>query len=206
MRITIELSRPPRRLAAIALAILLVALPSVAVASHLFSDVPTSHPFHADITALTAKGVTGGCGGGKYCPDGYVTRAQMAAFLNRLGALAPGKTPVVNADRLDGLDSSAFATDFGTEANPGWGTGFSDCMVGEIRLAAANWSYTRPADGSILPIEDHEPLFALIGTLYGGDGETTFALPDLREVTPQSANGQPLVYSICVTGIYPSRE
>jgi hypothetical protein len=206
MRITVELSRPPRWLAAVVLALALIGLPSIALASHAFSDVPTSHPFHADVSALVAKGVTGGCGGGKYCPNDYVTRGQMAAFLNRLGALSPSKTPVVNADRLDGKDSSEFATDFGTEANPGWGTGFSDCMVGEIRLSAANYSYSRPADGSLLPIEGYEPLFALIGTLYGGDGETTFALPDLRAVTPQSAGGQPLVYSICVTGIYPSRE
>lgn len=205
MRITIELTKPPRWLAAVALSIALIGLPGAALASHLFSDVPTSHTFHADISALVAKGVTGGCGGGKYCPNDYVTRAQMAAFLNRLGALSPSKTPVVNADRLDGKDSTEFATDFGTEAVPGWGTGFSDCMVGEIRLAAANYSYTRPADGSLLPIEDNEALFSLIGTLYGGDGETTFALPDLRAVTPQSANGQPLVYSICVNGIFPSR-
>ncbi|MGQ0607560.1 MAG: hypothetical protein ACT4OQ_03740, partial [Chloroflexota bacterium] len=58
---------------------------------------------------LVDAGVTAGCGSGRYCPKANVTREQMAAFMNRLGALAPGKTPVVNADRLDGVDSSAFA-------------------------------------------------------------------------------------------------
>jgi microcystin-dependent protein len=42
-------------------------------------------------------------------------------------------------------------------------------------------------------------LFALIGTTYGGNGTTTFALPDLRSVAP---NG--LTYTICDQGIYPS--
>ncbi len=80
----------------------------IVLASHQFSDVPNSNPFHADIDALADSGVTSGCGNGKYCPKDGVTREQMAAFLNRLGALGPGKTPVVNADKLDGLDSRAF--------------------------------------------------------------------------------------------------
>jgi hypothetical protein len=53
--------------------------------------------------------VTSGCGGGKFCPDRNVTRAEMAAFLNRLGALAANRTPVVNATKLDGIDSTGFA-------------------------------------------------------------------------------------------------
>jgi hypothetical protein len=74
----------------------------VVLASHTFSDVPTSHSFHADIEAIAAAGVTGGCAANRYCPEATVTRGQMAAFLNRLGALSPQKPPVVNADRLDG--------------------------------------------------------------------------------------------------------
>lgn len=86
-----------------------MAFPLGVLASHQFTDVPNSNIFHGDIDALVDAGVTAGCGGGKYCPNQAVTRGQMAAFMNRLGALAPGKTPVVNADRIDGLDSSAFA-------------------------------------------------------------------------------------------------
>jgi hypothetical protein len=82
----------------------------VTLANHQFSDVPNSNSFHGDISALAASGVTSGCGGGKFCPKANVTREQMAAFMNRLGALSPGKTPVVNADKLDGLDASAFYT------------------------------------------------------------------------------------------------
>lgn len=97
-----------RGLTVLALTIAVVALPLGVLASHQFGDVPDSNPFHADISALAASGVTTGCGGGNYCPSAFVTREQMAAFLNRLGALAAGKTPVVNADRLDGHDSTEF--------------------------------------------------------------------------------------------------
>jgi hypothetical protein len=78
-----------------------------ALAAHRFADVPTGHTFHADIDALVTAGITAGCGGANYCPDDLVTRGQMAAFMNRLGALAPGRPPVVNADRLDGHHANA---------------------------------------------------------------------------------------------------
>jgi hypothetical protein len=100
--------RSPRLAAVAALAVALAAFPLGALASHNFADVPDSNVFHADISALAASGVTTGCGGGNFCPSAFVTREQMAAFMNRLGALAAGKTPVVNADRLDGFDSGEF--------------------------------------------------------------------------------------------------
>jgi microcystin-dependent protein len=58
--------------------------------------------------------------------------------------------------------------------------------VGEIRMFAGNfapagWSF---CEGQLLPISENETLFALIGTTYGGDGESTFALPDLRGRIP----------------------
>lgn len=58
----------------------------------------------------------------------------------------------------------------------------SNPYVGEIRMFAGNFA---PAgwmfcDGTLLPITDNETLFNLIGTTYGGDGQSTFALPDLR--------------------------
>lgn len=58
--------------------------------------------------------------------------------------------------------------------------------VGEIRMFAGNFA---PAgwmfcDGQLLPISENETLFTLIGTTYGGDGQSTFALPDLRGRLP----------------------
>ena len=103
-----------RLLTGLALAVTLVAFPLGALASHQFGDVPDSNPFHADIDALADSGVTTGCGGGNFCPSANVTREQMAAFMNRLGALAPGKTPVVNADKVDGIDGNALLLGTGT--------------------------------------------------------------------------------------------
>jgi len=48
-----------------------------------FSDVPLSSPFAGYIEELAVRGITSGCGSGNYCPDGQVTRGQMAAFLVR---------------------------------------------------------------------------------------------------------------------------
>jgi hypothetical protein len=90
----------------------MIVAPASVWASHTFTDVPPDAFYHEDATALRNAGVTLGCtfDGSQYCPDDFVTRGQMAAFLNRLGALSPDKTPVVNADKLDGKDSSEFLT------------------------------------------------------------------------------------------------
>src|SRR5690606_5177484 len=58
--------------------------------------------------------------------------------------------------------------------------------IGEIRMFAGNYAPSGWAfcDGQILPISENETLFQLIGTTYGGDGENTFALPDLRGRLP----------------------
>jgi len=54
--------------------------------------------------------------------------------------------------------------------------------VGEIRLFAGNFAPEgwMVCDGALLPISQFDVLFVLIGTTYGGDGQSTFALPDLR--------------------------
>lgn len=62
----------------------------------------------------------------------------------------------------------------------------SQPYVGEIRMFAGNFA---PAgwmfcEGQLLPISENETLFQLIGTTYGGDGQSTFALPDLRGRIP----------------------
>src|SRR5690606_642507 len=57
---------------------------SPAPATATFNDVPTSSPFHRFVEALVDAGTTAGCGGGNYCPDAPVTRAQMAVFLSQV--------------------------------------------------------------------------------------------------------------------------
>ena len=56
---------------------------SPAPATATFADVPTSHPYFRAIEALAKSGITQGCGGGNFCPNGNVTRGEMAAFLAR---------------------------------------------------------------------------------------------------------------------------
>lgn len=98
-----------RRVALVGLALALIVPAGIVLAGGpSFTDVPTTHKFYNDIEALAASGITSGCTSTRYCPDGLVTRGQMAAFLNRLGALAPGKAPKVNADRVDGRHANAF--------------------------------------------------------------------------------------------------
>jgi len=71
----------------------------------------------------------------------------------------------------------------------------SQPFVGEIRMFAGNFA---PAgwmlcDGQLLPISENDTLFNLIGTTYGGDGQSTFALPDLRGRVPlHQGNGSVL--------------
>ncbi|MCT6923030.1 tail fiber protein [Metasolibacillus sp.] len=75
----------------------------------------------------------------------------------------------------------------------------SESYVGEIRMFAGNYA---PKDwalcnGQLLSIAENEILFALIGTTYGGDGQTTFGLPDLRGRVPIHINPQ---YSLGAVG------
>jgi len=71
--------------------------------------------------------------------------------------------------------------------------------VGEVRIFAGNFA---PAgwmfcEGQLLPISEYETLFQLIGTTYGGDGESTFALPDLRGRLPLHQGG---AFTLAETG------
>ncbi len=81
-----------------------------------------------------------------------------------------------------------------------------------------------PCDGRILPIREHQALFSLIEWTYGGDGQATFALPDIRGLIPAAADEQrpagksfallasdagsqaalALNFCISIKGIYPS--
>ena len=77
-------------------------------------------------------------------------------------------------------------------------------FVGEIRMFAGNfppvgWMF---CDGQLLPISENETLFQLIGTTYGGDGESTFALPNLQSRIPihMGTGSEGITYQIGETG------
>ncbi len=77
-------------------------------------------------------------------------------------------------------------------------------LLGQIQAFAFNFAPRgwMMCQGQQLPIEQNQSLFALLGTTYGGDGRTTFALPDLT----QQSKADNLNYCIAVNGVFPTRD
>jgi len=69
----------------------------------------------------------------------------------------------------------------------------SDQFVAEIRIFACNFAPTGWAlcNGQLLPISQNTALFSLLGTTYGGDGKSTFALPNLQGAVPMQQGQGP---------------
>jgi microcystin-dependent protein len=76
-----------------------------------------------------------------------------------------------------------------------------DTFIGSVLLVPYTYipDGWLPCVGALLPIQDYEPLFNLIGTTYGGNGQDTFALPNLQNICPTG-----MMYIISYLGIYPS--
>ena len=79
-------------------------------------------------------------------------------------------------------------------------------LLGEIEIFAFNFCPVgwAPLNGQLLAINQNQALFALLGTTYGGDGQTTFALPTAKPIF--SATGAALQQCIALQGIFPSRN
>lgn len=77
-----------------------------------------------------------------------------------------------------------------------------DELIASIKLVAFNYDPVdfMACDGRTLSISQYQALFALLGCNFGGDGHTTFALPNIP--SPQKG----LHYIICVNGIWPQRQ
>jgi hypothetical protein len=181
-----------RGLAVLTLTGLIVAMPVLVTASHQFSDVPTSNTFHASIDNLYGARLTGGCATGKFCPDGNVTRGQMAAFLNRSLGRANGAAGVSSADWADLDDAPAGEVTLRTGGGTG-GTGHvlvfgslsawtdeNGICPCEIEL----WLYTPNT------FEESAPMWQLIGTetvsgIYEGAVSVShlFTVPSGTDVT-----------------------
>jgi hypothetical protein len=135
-------------------------------------------------------------GGGAAVPNGVTVSLGAGgklSFFNFAGSVD------VFADLMGyyTLPQSGTGTNTGNAATANGAT----CVLGQILLTASTIKVAGgvPANGQILSIGSNSALFSLFGTTYGGDGMSTFALPDLRSVTPNN-----MTYSICVIGIYPA--
>ncbi|WP_369045482.1 tail fiber protein [Sinomonas sp. P10A9] len=92
-------------------------------------------------------------------------------------------------------------TAFGTNTNTAAAGRAIECYIGEVLLTAGSVAQGTPANGQLLSINQNAALFSLLGTTYGGNGTTNFALPDLRSAAPNN-----MTYSICTVGVFPSRN
>lgn len=86
-----------------------------------------------------------------------------------------------------------------------------DPIIGQIIETAFHWEMQDWAicDNRLLPINNYQALYSLLGTTYGGDGRTTFAIPDER---PRDASGNVIpwdprkpIKQIALLGVYPQR-
>jgi tail collar domain len=135
--------------------------------------------------------------------DTYTKSQSDARYLSIGGTAA-------NSSELGGLGPSAFAQSNLLGSPPSVSAGSvsdSSCILGEIKLTATvgaslptNWTL---AHGQTLSISSNTALFSLLGTTYGGNGTTTFALPNLQGAEPKGAGPTGINYAICSSGIFP---
>lgn len=135
-------------------------------------------------------GATGATG-----PAGAVGSAGPSGPSGPVGPQGPAGPagPAGSSDLSEVFGSNSFSYSQDTFDTP-------SCTVGTVILNISDLygaSYL-PADGRLVTIRDHQNLFAVIGVLYGGDGQLTFALPDLRKAAPNNTQ-----YLVCVFGVFP---
>ncbi|HUY97922.1 MAG TPA: tail fiber protein [Verrucomicrobiae bacterium] len=120
---------------------------------------------------------------------------------------APGPTGPVGPTGATGLPggdptADAYVARFGHNTNlAGAGSGGgAACTLGDVLLTAGDSipATEVAASGQLLSISTNAALFELLGTTYGGNGMTTFALPNLAAIAPNN-----MTYAICTSGIFP---
>lgn len=133
INLSVTISRRSGRLIVAALLILALVVPGTALANHLFADVANSNTFHTTISNVYARGLTGGCGSGNYCPNDPVTRGQMSAFLDRMFK-ADGMPLGYAAIESDGTVASGYARNLGTVSVIKSGTGYYRVNFGGLTI------------------------------------------------------------------------
>jgi hypothetical protein len=189
MNVTVEFSRPrPGRRARLLLVpslVLALAVPATALASHIFSDVPTSMSGHEAIEAVYDARVTVGCAPTKYCPTSAVTREQMAIFLQRALPRIAGSQDLT-AGRLTDTE----ATQNAVVLRMGGGTGGTQFAKADVTFTASvvdptgcpctiyvyiTTSTGASSEGTILTVDG--------GGYVSGNATLTFVAPSGTNVT-----------------------
>jgi hypothetical protein len=177
-----------------------LASPATSVILDSKESITTSHPAALDITVVSVgpqgptgpQGLTGATG--PQGPGGAIGLQGLPGATGPTGATGPrGATGAAGPAGTQDL--------FGTNTSVATAARGAECTLGQIILTAGSVANGVPAVGQLLPIQQYTAVFALLGTTYGGDGRTNFALPDLRGAAP---NG--LTYTICLEGIFPARN
>lgn len=157
-------------------------------------NTATSHPAVLEIDLANPPGATGATGApGPAGPAGPTGPAGSP------GATGPAGTIPANLNTLSVLLSTNGGVSYTGNTRLDH---TANCQIGDIILSVNGYGGTiaLPADGRLLPIvSPYIDIFSLVGTNFGGNGTTNFALPDLRAFAPQG-----LQYSICINGTYPT--
>ena len=120
---------------------------------------------------------------------------KSGALSVQLGKSCPGGTRPISWNVTGPVGPPGTTGIFGAKTNTAAiGSGSAQCTLGEVILTAGSTAPggTVLANGQLLPISGNVALFSLLSTRYGGNGKTTFAVPNLDKAAP---NG--LTYSIC---------
>lgn len=183
-----------------------------AVATAKLDDLAVTSGKIADGAVGTTQLENGGVGGADLDPalvgnglslSTNVLSANTSVLQARVGA-CPGGTVLRSVDATGtptcvALQDPRFTTGNIPAGSGNSGTGIT-CEISEVRLFPGNYAPkgTFVADGRLLPIIDHQALFSILGTTYGGDGINDFAIPDLRDQAPDGVS-----YVICASGTFP---
>ena len=172
--------------------ILIAADPGSSQTSVMFDSKESSTTSHPAVLQIVLAGSGAQGPQGPVGPQGPAGPQGLQGPQGVPGPLGPaGPQGPSGTQNIFGSNSINFLT----EGNAG-----VQCTLGSI-LLNASFLYTGnylPADGRILAIQGNTSLFSLLGVNYGGNGTTTFALPDLRAAAPNNTQ-----YLICVSGVFP---
>jgi len=152
------------------------------------------------IGALLAGGLAFGVAASATTPSTTYYACLAGGSLSKVGTVKPTCTLPAKLISWNstGPQGPPGTTAFGSKTQGATLAASQTCIIGQIYLQAGKYYEGVPANGQVMSILSNTTLFDVIGAKYGGNGSTTFALPNLNKAAP---NG--LTYTICTLGIFP---